>query len=191
MEVSVSLVAALVFKTSEGLEQVSGGFDSHPSPFQHMLSLRIKMAKFKKIPQPDIDRISRAQESHTAIIPVVFVIFSLAALVYGATRKVYTINGPTIKQAKKWDQKSERQMNTLFREGGFFHPVNSYVKKSNLASPEQIATEKNNVNKLKTELLAMVKELNPQLKSAGQKLLEFDPNKLDQASAAKPKACPT
>ena len=33
LEVTGGLVALLVFKTSAGLEQVPGGFDSHSPPF--------------------------------------------------------------------------------------------------------------------------------------------------------------
>ena len=149
------------------------------------------MAKFKKIPQPDIDRISRAQESHTAIIPMILVIFSLSALVYGATRKVFTINGPTIDQAKTWDQKSERQMNTLFREGGFFHVVNSSIKESKLASPERIKSENETLDKLEPTLVATLAKLNKELEADGQKILEFDPVKIRQAGNQAPKACPT
>ena len=61
-EVWGDLVALLVFKTSVGLKQVPGGFDSHPPP--PISPPGPVDAMLKRIPQPPVKPEQRARELH-------------------------------------------------------------------------------------------------------------------------------
>lgn len=103
-EVLVVLVPALVFKTSVGLNQVPGGFDSHPPP-PNRAGQRFRSGANVmngRVEQPPINPLLRDPERHDFWPAFVLVLIGLMILVCGARHltEVETTEGETAREVQ-------------------------------------------------------------------------------------------
>lgn len=112
MEVWGDLVALLVFKTSVGLNKVSGGFDSHPPP---PISRIRTFNMVKRVPQPPVNPTLRALERHDFWPGFVVALAGVVVAFCGAQHltNVDTVDGNTAR---------EIQLVKAFSSGGLQYP---------------------------------------------------------------------
>lgn len=146
------------------------------------------MAKFKKIPQPDIDRQTRAQESHSSLRGLLVLLIAGAAIFFGVTQSFYTINAPNFDTATRAKEFKSVELYKTYMRGQFYHGATKTQFEQKQA---QFKGYKNRYEKAKTQFAILETQCIALGKELGETIKKSELKKAADPKATKVKECPT